>query len=101
MVLGRFDLFDPKIAHTQHCDYRGNASTDIADGKNLTDLAKRLNVPGFRELAAIATLIVIVVLAGLLKLARHLLKKHAVIHLKLYYIDYKKCMRFSKTEPRL
>ncbi len=38
-------MFDPKIAHTQYCDYRGNASTDIADGKDLTDLAKRLNVP--------------------------------------------------------
>jgi hypothetical protein len=38
-------MFDPKIAHTQYCDYRGNASTDIADGKNLTDLAKRLKVP--------------------------------------------------------
>jgi hypothetical protein len=38
-------MFDPKIAHTQYCDYRGNVSTDIADGKDLTDLAKRLNVP--------------------------------------------------------
>jgi hypothetical protein len=38
-------MFDPKIEHTQYCDYRGNASTDIADAKNLNDLAKRLNVP--------------------------------------------------------
>ncbi len=38
-------MFDPKIEHTQYCDYRGNASTDIAEGKKLTGLAKRLNVP--------------------------------------------------------
>jgi len=38
-------MFDPKIEHAQYCDYRGNASTDIADAKNLNDLAKRLNVP--------------------------------------------------------
>lgn len=38
-------MFDPKIEHAQYCDYRGNASTDIADGHDLTDLAKRLNVP--------------------------------------------------------
>ncbi len=38
-------MFDPKIEHTQYCDYRGNASADIADGKDLTDLAKRINVP--------------------------------------------------------
>jgi hypothetical protein len=38
-------MFDPKIEHTQYCHYGGNASTDIADGKELTDLAKRLNVP--------------------------------------------------------
>lgn len=36
---------DPRIAHTQYSDYRGGASADIADGKNLTDLAQRLRVP--------------------------------------------------------
>ena len=36
---------DPRIAHTQYSDYRGVASFDIADGKNLTDLAQRLRVP--------------------------------------------------------
>ncbi len=38
-------MFDPKIEHTQYCHFGGNASTDIADEKDLTDLAKRINVP--------------------------------------------------------
>jgi len=33
------------IEQEQCCDYKGNVTTEIAEGKDLTDLAKRLKVP--------------------------------------------------------
>ena len=37
-------MSDPRKAHTQYNDYRGEAAADIADRMNLTDLAQRLNI---------------------------------------------------------
>ena len=35
----------PGTEQEERCDYKGNVITEIADGKDLSDLAKRLNVP--------------------------------------------------------
>ncbi len=35
----------PGIEQEERCDYKGNVTTELADGKDLTDLAKRLKVP--------------------------------------------------------
>jgi len=37
-------MYDPRKAHAQYNDYRGEAAADIADRMNLTDLAQRLNI---------------------------------------------------------
>lgn len=37
-------MYDPRKAHTQYNDYRGEAAVDIADRMNLTDLAQQLNI---------------------------------------------------------
>ena len=37
-------MYDPRKAHTQYNDYRGEAAADIADRMNLTDLAQKLHV---------------------------------------------------------
>jgi hypothetical protein len=37
-------MYDPRKAHTQYNDYRGEASADIADSINFTDLAQRLDI---------------------------------------------------------
>jgi hypothetical protein len=36
---------DPMIAHTQYGDYKGGASADKADDKNIMELAQLLKVP--------------------------------------------------------
>jgi len=37
-------MYDPRKAHTQYNDYRGEAAADIADRMNLTDIAKQHNI---------------------------------------------------------
>jgi hypothetical protein len=37
-------MYDPRKAQTQYDDYKGGASADMADGRNLTDLAQRLHI---------------------------------------------------------
>lgn len=37
-------MYDPRKAHTQYDDYKGEAAFDIADSKLLTDLAQRLDI---------------------------------------------------------
>lgn len=37
-------MYDPRKAHTQYNDYRGEAAADIADRINLTDLTQQLNI---------------------------------------------------------
>lgn len=37
-------MYDPRKAHTQYNDYRGEAAADIADRMNFTDFTQRLNI---------------------------------------------------------